>query len=537
MHKDKLKVLIADDEFRIGILIKTLIKWDELNLECIDTVSNGEDAFKVICEKKPDIVITDIQMPRMNGLELIAAVSEKQLNTRFVIISGYKDFDYAHKAIQYGVKSYLLKPIDENELNNTLQKVSKELSLENEQKEKDEIYEKEINTSKQIIKTGILKNILEKRNYSSQDIEDVYNISLNAPVFRIIDIKLDYWEYKNIDKKQDSITVDRVISIVEKIFKDKISEDLIYADDLLHIYCLLNYSEEKTDSIKDLINNVLVEIEKYLLGFEMYQVTIGIGPEIYNLKYIYQSVDSAGKAVNSRIKRGTGRLIYSDQITFKEGVTVSDRLGDLETDFIDNIKSYSSEEFRKSIDSIFEKIALEDRVDFSYYFDAAEYLISLFFEQIEDKNEDVIKIREYLFKISHHCNTVNNLKKFLKDQLSDYLERAYKRLEMKSTKPVREAKMYIDVNYSGKITLESISDIVGLNPIYFSVLFKKETGMNFSSYLVNIRTEKAKEKLINSNDTIEAVAESVGYRDVRYFSRLFTKNVGIKPAVFRKLYS
>ena len=537
MHNEKLKVLIADDEFRIGILIKTLIKWDELNLECLDIVNNGEEALKVICEKKPDIVITDIQMPRINGLELIARVSEKQIDVKFLIISGYKDFDYAHKAIQYGVKSYLLKPIDEIELNNTLRKVCEEFSLENMQKEKEEIYEKEISASKNIIKTNILKDLIERKKYSSREIESHFNISLAAPLFRVINIKLDYWDFKNIDKRQDKITVDKVISIVEKIFSDNISEDLVYADNFLHIFCLLNYSTEKTEYIKDLINQVLIEIEKHLLGFEMYQVTIGIGPEISDFSDILSSVKYAGKAVDSRIKRGTGRLIYSDNLSYKESLSVSDRLGDLETEYINRIRSYSCPEFEKTVDNIFEKVTLEDRVDFSWYYEMAEYLTDLFFTNIEDKNEDSVKVKEYLADVIQHCSSINKMKKLLKEHLTEYLERTYKRLEMKSTKPVREAKNYVDSHFSEKITLESISDIVELNPVYFSVLFKKETGMNFSSYLVDIRTEKAKEMLKNSNETIEAIAEKVGYRDVRYFSRLFTKTVGIKPAVFRKLYS
>ena len=537
MPDQKLKVLIADDEFRIGMLIKTLINWDELSLELVDIVNNGEEALRVICDEKPDIVITDIQMPRINGLELIAAVSEKDIDVKFIIISGYKDFDYAHKAIQYGVKSYLLKPIDEIELNNTLIKVCDELSHECMQKEKEETYAKEITASKNIIKTNILKDLLERKIYSSKEIESDFNISLDAPHFRIIDIKLDYWDFKNIDKKQDKITVDKVISIVEKVFSDSISEDLVYADNFLHIYCLLNYSTEKTDNIKDLINQLLIDIEKYLLGFEMYQVTIGIGPEVSDFSDISRSVKYAGKAVNSRIKRGTGRLIYSDNLTYKDDISFSQRLGNLETEYKNKIKSYSFEEFGKTLNDIFEKITLEDRIDFSWYYEAAEYLTSLFFEQIEDKSEESKKVGEYLSDIIQHCRSISIMKELLKKHLTEFLERTYKKLEMKSTKPVREAKNYIDSHYNEKITLESISEIVELNPVYFSVLFKKETGMNFSSYLVDIRTEKAKEMLKNSNETIEAIAVMVGYKDVRYFSRLFTKTAGVKPAVFRKLYS
>ena len=110
-------------------------------------------------------------------------------------------------------------------------------------------------------------------------------------------------------------------------------------------------------------------------------------------------------------------------------------------------------------------------------------------------------------------------------------------MEAESAKPIRQAQQYVDEHYGEKIVLEDLAEIVGLNPVYFSVLFKKETGINFSSYLVNVRMEKAKEMICNTNETIAAVAESVGYKDARYFSQTFTKVVGVKPALYRKLHS
>lgn len=110
-------------------------------------------------------------------------------------------------------------------------------------------------------------------------------------------------------------------------------------------------------------------------------------------------------------------------------------------------------------------------------------------------------------------------------------------METESAKPVRQAKQYIEEHFGEKIVLEDIAAVVELNPVYFSVLFKKETEMNFSAYLLNVRMEKAKEMLCTTNETIAAIGESVGYRDSRYFSQTFTKTVGVKPALYRKLHS
>ena len=157
MRDKKWHVLIVDDEFRIGILIKKLIHWDEFNLECVDVVDNGETAYEIIQgEKCPDVVITDIRMPRINGLELIAMTRESHKNVKFVVISGYKEFEYAHQALQYGVEDYLLKPVNEEELNRVLKKISEELSLQWQSEQEKRALKEAVSESRHIIKRDFL---------------------------------------------------------------------------------------------------------------------------------------------------------------------------------------------------------------------------------------------------------------------------------------------------------------------------------------------------------------------------------------------
>ena len=123
MSEKKRSVLIVDDEFHIGILIRKLVHWEELGMECMDVLNNGEAALRMIREQNPDIVITDVRMPKVNGLDLIKAARDAGMRTCFIIISGYKEFEYAHKALAYGVEDYILKPVSEQELNDTLGKI------------------------------------------------------------------------------------------------------------------------------------------------------------------------------------------------------------------------------------------------------------------------------------------------------------------------------------------------------------------------------------------------------------------------------
>lgn len=135
-----------------------------------------------------------------------------------------------------------------------------------------------------------------------------------------------------------------------------------------------------------------------------------------------------------------------------------------------------------------------------------------------------------------HCSRVRQMINTLKKSFSEIIELIVLNKENESVLPVRLAQEYVDRHFGEKIQLETIAEVVNLNPVYFSALFKKETGMNFSSYLANERMEKAKKLLVNTNDTIEAIGYCVGYNDYKYFCQQFKKLVGVKPNVYRRLY-
>uniref|UniRef100_UPI002FE002E6 response regulator transcription factor n=1 Tax=Muricomes intestini TaxID=1796634 RepID=UPI002FE002E6 len=534
MKEKRWRVLIVDDELRIGMLIKKLIKWNELDMECIDVMDNGETALHVIKEEIPDIVITDIRMPKINGLDLICMTRDISEKVKFIVVSGYKEFEYAHRALQYGVDDYLLKPINENELNTVLKKIYDELDmLENKSIEKREM-QKKVSESKQIIKRDFLKNIIEQ----DEDLElENAGIPLTGDIYRGIDIKLDYVDYNKSDKKQDRLTVERVIAIVEKILKGVTEEVLICEKENLHLYCLFNYNYSQRKLVKNSINDILSEIKEYLIGFELYEVTIGVGREKTEFGEIRFSMKESWRAVENRIKAGTGRLIYTGLKTGDNGEQGKDCVEKYRENFWSSIESYSRENLEQCINQIYSNFMLCDDMDFSMCYRVADELIEMFFERIDMHQEELRQVRRRLQGNCQHCYSIPQLKNLLKIELGNYLDMSREAIEAESAKPVRQARQYINQHYGEKIVLEDIADIVGLNPVYFSVLFKKETGINFSAYLVNVRLEKAKEMLCSTNETIAAVGESVGYRDSRYFSQIFTKTVGVKPVLYRKLHS
>ena len=536
MQDKKWKILIVDDEFRIGQLIKRLIKWEELPLVCTDVVDNGETAYQVILDERPDIVITDIRMPKINGLELVRMTKTVEKDIRFIIISGYKEFEYAHKALQYGVNDYLLKPISETELNEVLLKLTEELCQDRAAVKAEREMRRTVSVSEHIIRRDFLSHIMDKEQIPSQsEMEQEYHIVLDAALYRGIDIKLDYTDLEKSDKKQDRLTMEKVLAIVEQNLEGHAKEKLICEKPGMHLYCLFNYEVEKSKEIKGVIGIILSEIQDYLIGFEQYVVTIGVGTEKNQFAEMRYSIKEAQAAVGNRIKLGTGRLIYAE--TLGCGPEMEDYLQPHKAKFKQAVETYSRKELEQTVNQIYSPFMMEEDLDFSFCYPLAEEIITYFFENVEVQGRESDDLKEFLFASVNQCYSISKLKELLKQNLGDYLSMSLKILETESIRPIRQAKQYVDCNYAEKITLEDIAAIVELNPVYFSVLFKKETGMNFSSYLVNVRMEMAKKMLREGNETIAAVAEQVGYRDTRYFSQIFAKTVGIKPALYRKLHS
>lgn len=538
MQKNIFKVLIVDDEYRIAMLIKKLIKWDEIGLVCVNAVDNGETAYNIILSEKPDIVITDIRMPKMNGLDLIKLTKEKFEQIKFIVISGFKEFEYAHTALQYGVTDYLLKPVNEEELNKVLKKLHNTITNDCMKQEEGEQLKKAVTTSEQIIKSNLLNNIIDKSELPTvEEMRKEYNLQLNAAAYRGIDIKLDYWDYEKYDKRQDRMTVEKIIMIVENNIRHNVKEHLICEKDYLNIYCLINYELAKSKEIKDNINNILSQIQEYLIGFEQYKVTIGIGSEVLEFGKISCSIQESYRAVQNRIKLGTGRLIYAELLQIVNRIDVQKYLSSYREQFLSSIEAFSQELMDNTINQIYSEFIFKDGIDFSCCYDIAEELIEQFFDNIIIQNEEGNQLKQIMKTALWHSYTLSSLKGLLKDNFCKHLENCMKRIETENAKPIRQAKQYIEEHYGEKIVLEDIAGIVNLNPVYFSVLFKKETGLNFSAYLVNVRMERAKDLIRNSNETIAAIADEVGYKDARHFSQIFTKTVGIKPALYRKIYS
>lgn len=539
MAKRKLDVLIADDEELICVLLQKIILWDELNLNFIGFAHDGDELFRVIKDKKPDIVITDICMPLMDGIELIAQVRQEKIECRFIIVSGYRQFEYAHNALKYDVDDYILKPVDTEELNGALKRISYQLSGEKAEKEQAALLTAKDNEKR--MKRLFMKRIiydLTPENSDLSDLEREYGITFQKGLFQVIHVKSDIAGNENEYLDNINSVQQKLISVFENIFQPDCCCIIVDADyDILRFG--INYPFSKKDKINSNVQTYFEHVENIIDLFKDYKVTIGVGkayPDIWQLKI---SDEEAQYAVYSRLVRGNDRIIYWNTEVREEKSSILSLKE--EQDFLHQLKSVyeiiDPDGFKKLMAGLFVKI----RLSFSSA-DMCRFLnliIDTFFEEKRQMierygDEDYLK-KQLIFGMKRASN-IKDMEQAVSETIGRALEKFNQEIESQNTRPVRLAVKYIKEHYSEAVKLEDVAGFIGLNTSYFSNVFKKTTGSNFVDYLTDYRMEKAKALLRESSLSIQEIAQKTGYLDTRYFSKLFKKTVGIKPSEYRRIY-
>ncbi|MCR5288376.1 MAG: response regulator [Treponema sp.] len=514
MSNNKMTLAILDDEIHIVKLLEALIPWEELDFEYVGNAQNGIAGLDLITQKKPDIVITDIKMPGIDGLSLIAKVYETLPNTEFIILSGFSQFDYAKKAIAYNVKNYLLKPVNKAELCNALEKLSKQ--KKNRAEEMQIIQE-----SEEQKKNTLFANLLLGNETNQTLVSSPYTLCL-----------------VKIDSTENSLSNELYKLIHEKIMhilKRHHLHFFVYLKEDIVIFLLLQNesSSDSTEALKNQLNQIY---------FDFTQIN-SLFPQL-----IFTFIES--EYTDEKLSVLYKKLLYT--LPYRRIHTTSRLLkiesnAELITPPEENFEKWSKHCQKildsmdigiaeKAIDSFlkrYNKVPAEQK---EALFIQAAKIISL---QIETRGQKGLEwFNTKLVTALRLAYSSEELESRFKQLLRELFESFFDAIKKDTVRPVRIADSYMHEHYSDyDISLEKVAEIVGLTPTYFSTLYKKETNVGFLEALTEVRIKQAKDLLQNSNETIAKIASSVGYSDIKYFGKIFKKVTGITPNEFRQFYS
>jgi two-component system response regulator YesN len=536
------KLILVDDEEEVREGILKRIEWGKYGFEIVGSAANGRDALD-ICEKvTPDVVITDIKMPFMDGLELTSILRERVPAAKVIIITGFDEFEYAQKAIKQNVFDYILKPVAYGETVNILKKIKdsmdKEKANAEDMKKLNEYYLKSL----PIIREKFLSSLILNRIPEKEIFERLrsYKIDFCGKRFVAIKVSIDFFVLDDTPKtfntkliKERELLKFSVYNICDEIINNyKLGTVFIHDDSIVIIVMSELETEEE---MYDYFIVALEEIRQKVYKFTHFSVTIGIGTVEEDISNINRSYRESEIAVDYRVIMGGNRIIWirdiepSNKATFKFDKDIKQ---ELESD----IKLGSYLKVEEILDKIFEDIIKYKVSVKEYQLYLMEVLTSIMqvAQSLNIEVADMLGENYNVFIELYKFNDINEVKKWLQSLCYKIMERISKGIQSSYKKAVDNAVNYIMKNYNdSEMNVNKICTYLYLSPTHFSFIFKKEMKMTFLNYLVKVRMEAAMELLKTTNLKSFEVAEKVGFSDSNYFSYSFKKYCGMSPKEYR----
>lgn len=537
---NEIKVFLVEDEMVIRRGIKNSIDWEKEGYIFCGEASDGELAYPMIIKEKPDILITDIRMPFMDGLELCKLVKEELPNIKILILSGYDEFDYAKEAIRLGVTEYLLKPISSGKLLEALNGVSESIRREKEDKDLVRKYMEEMRENTEHEKQKFFEQMIAG-NLSMVDALETgkkYEMNLSAGMYNLLLFRFTLGEE---NRKSGELLGEAEYAI------EKLTERLEYVFEFQRgvegwaFLLMADNEEQMSERVKELSK----DLEEIMKNYSTIAYFGGIGQPVARLRELEESFREAERALAARFTMELNRIISVEDIRMAQNV---DTLDDIE------ITSFGEIEKTRTMLEKFLNNGAEDEID---------EFVDVYINELPEENLKSVLMRQYIIMDAYivmmsFCEKIEGIEGEMQAQ-SEELKNSMKtiqtleeiknyiRMLLKKIIGVRDtisgrrysdiieiAKDQIRKTYmSDEISLNTIAAEVGMSPSYFSSIFSKEMGKTFVEYLTEIRMDRAKELLMCSSMKTSEIGYEVGYKDPHYFSYIFKKTQNCTPKEFR----
>ena len=525
-----LKVVLADDENKVILLMRKLIDWEALGYEVVGIANDGLHALELVQTQQPHLLITDIRMPGCDGIELIRRAKEMQPRLHFIVISGYRQFEYAQSALKYGVEDYLLKPLKQEELSSILlrikDKLGEEAAVEFQLKQNSERQqERFIDTLKNAADHDqpFINAVQADTEFGLHFADGCYFAALVKP-----DIS-NAAQYLNGYQLMMQHTLEIVRQGVQTLADE-------YAAALLKegVAILLYMREYQPVEVKQCFTKIRKEIEKQRDLFWDIRSTVCIGSRKDRL-------EQAGVSMREALWLCRDRLCHVQpwrDAEIEEPVCSGHYLMDAaqKKRFQEAAEYLDANRFTQELESSYRYISRRQPLTGQMLEDWFRQVLEASLYGMQQNGSVADRFARTMIEDFWRCTNAQDIFLLLRQNIRQEILRLEGEKALRETRPITEAKRYIQQHYQEALRLEDVSSAVGFNATYFSALFKKETGQNFMDYLTELRVNKSKELLCRDDLSVQDVAELVGYRDLKYFSRLFKKITGVSPSDYKKLY-
>ncbi len=530
------KIMLVDDEEEVRTSIIRKIDWQDAGFEVIGDAENGKEALEKIEQNEPDVVLTDIRMPYMDGLEMAEMIRQRYPSMKLVIFSGFDEFEYAKKAIKLNVIEYILKPVNVEELTAILKKIKKSLDEEIAQKRNvnllRESYIKSLPTIREHFLNDLLHGGMDKAQIDEKLKEYAIDIAdASKWVMAAIHLELDDKTNKVVPlhEQRELIPIS-----VRNIIQEKLDGQyrfIIFHSSFETILLAAIDKENTQTGLVALLGDACKEIKKIL----EVSVTIGVGESCNSLNDLGRPFRTALNALGYRAIAGAGGVICIGDMepSVHEKLQFDTRM---ESELIAAIKFGPEERIHTVLDGIvghMEEAKVHYR-QYQAYILAIINVLTRLSLQYDLKISEMFDVENDYFEILGRVQKMKNVRPYL-TRVALNMNSAMEEARSNTTKNViSEAKRYIQDNFQDPdLSVEKICRHLHMSPAYFSTMFKKETGQAYISYLTDVRLGRAVELLMATDDKTYIIAEKVGYPEQNYFSYVFKKKYGVSPTRYR----
>lgn len=535
------KLLVVDDEYNIRDGIINAVSWDLCGVEVVGEAASGIEALKKVKEALPDIVITDISMEDMDGLELAEKLKQRYPFIKVIILSGYDEFEYAKRAVDLKVYSYLLKPILPDELIKVVREVIEEIKSEVRIKEKVVALESEIKINREAFIERLLNDLVKGNIRQSSELQarlSLLNLQMAERFYLCLILDLD--GYYDLIESYGIEKVQIILQCIQEVNHDIFVKDFCiwsFIDCMGNIVVIVGTETGIKDRTLVRIHTCIDRIKQVIKNTLDVTVTVAIGGLFNNVMEVYKSYNEAIKALDFKVVAGKDCVIHIDDVRSIGGQHFS-YPKDKESGILASLNGEDDSRIRSSIEAFFKDVELgsfsKDKLRISVM-----ELFSVVASRFMDLGVDIHKMYERNlldpYKIIDRYDTVEEIKNWLTNVVMGCVDRLRNDRSNNVKSVITKAQRFIEANYANTdISLNSIAEHVYLNPAYFSKLYKKETGETYMEFLTKLRIEKAKKLLKETNIKTSDIGTAVGYPNPQYFTTLFKKVLGITPLEYRE---
>ncbi|MDD9271354.1 response regulator [Paenibacillus sp. GCM10023248] len=532
------RLVIVDDEPTVRHGLMTYFDWDKYGIEVVGEADDGDVGLELIERLKPDIVLTDVRMPQVDGIRLSHEVKARFPAMKIVFVSGHDDADYLKSALKVNAVDYIFKPVDRLELAAVVERVVNELKEAEQERTYIVDMQVKLTQSMPLLREKFLMSLIRDGIMHPGRIQDRLDfLGLDLPleaVYWTIVVKIDdsAQVVATRSERDQQLLSYSILNIVQEII-GKHMQGYVFENRGGEYVGILRMDEEDTQ--EEMLLAVAEDIRDSLLKWLKISVTIGVGERIAELASLPQSYNQAQEAADQRWYLGKNHVISIDHLqhdndnVYRFETAQAERIYSL-------IKSADKEALHAELDGVFIPLSQNRKMGFAYGRNVSLLLIvqtNRLMQELNMLGPEMDHKERDLWERIFNQERIADLRAIVEEHLMQVCESIEEKRRGKPKNVIERIRTLIEQRYAENLQINDIAKEVFLSSTYMCLLFKQETGETINEFMTKVRIEKAKALLSDPRNKFYEVCFQVGYSDPSYFSKLFKKYVGLTPSAYR----